>query len=998
MGDRFQDVRWMDGVWFALLVAFVAAAERLDRARATIVNYDNVDRLWFEWGWFVIAAAGTFVAVMSARKLVDRANDLADEHNDAREVALPWLLGLTIALWSLWQMLGALIVAGVFEQQLDLLRTALHVGAVIVGCVAVGWAGGTVPGNATRAWKDASVVRLQLIVLATLLALVLFAPIAADQSLDVLRAWGDGQFTRAVLGVVGALLLGSICRASVVLLVVPEDGVERPPEPAGVERPPPSSGRRPRRSFFETLRAARNWVWALMKASWPRLKGAAWWAEALLILAGALIVFGLLPLGVALASVVLLLLATKGTAPYKAAHEESVHRFAGTLSIVPLAILLAGLASAFMDTLLLVSGPTSTDVALGLCTLAVAVLLAVCTALHDPSTWKRKPKPEGSESPKYPARILAATGLLGAVAVGFPDALAGVPMVVGCVLLVVVVLALASGWPLTPGRRTLWVGVAVVTGTGIALYADPVLAARTYGAFALIFIGTTGILLIAHLAGAVGARRTFRVNWAWLPGRAPIVSLFAVWIVAAFLSADPVTHQARTDTTSAKPQSLQAATTRWLEAQAANPVGPAEDRYVPMLFIAASGGGSKAAYWTDLVVDCLLSSGAPAKNDECENTPGEELERRYGRLFLTSSVSGGSVGVRHLVVNANTLKAGKDWVDQTAGWEALSPVVGWGLFHDLPAFMLGLPLNPDHCDEREEVWCRIHADRALVQEAAVAGGERGAIDAAPEAGVLGQEGPITVFNAAENGAARRVLISPVELAPTPRQRSECIINTGEPINTAIDAHDVLATGTRSREEISLVTAALLSARFPLVAPPARLGVDETKAFDDGVCEQPPLDPVIVRDGGYMENSGVLTIAELLPAVQSVINERSGGPRIWPIVVSIDDDPPKPNELRFEDAPTGALGISKKANSGLLTAGARATIRNCAVPGVNYVRLSPEPHMGAQAATGWEISETTREEDLGESLRSGQASKTLRTLQAILAGEPTSLIPCQVRRR
>src|SRR5690349_10124071 len=106
MSDRFGRVRWMDGVWFALLVAFVAAAERIDRARATIINYVGVDRLWLPWGWFVITGIGTFVAVMSARKLVARAEELATEHQDAREVALPWLLGLTIFLWASWQLLG----------------------------------------------------------------------------------------------------------------------------------------------------------------------------------------------------------------------------------------------------------------------------------------------------------------------------------------------------------------------------------------------------------------------------------------------------------------------------------------------------------------------------------------------------------------------------------------------------------------------------------------------------------------------------------------------------------------------------------------------------------------------------------------------------------------------------------------------------------------------------------------------------------------------------
>jgi hypothetical protein len=364
-------------------------------------------------------------------------------------------------------------------------------------------------------------------------------------------------------------------------------------------------------------------------------------------------------------------------------------------------------------------------------------------------------------------------------------------------------------------------------------------------------------------------------------------------------------------------------------------------------------------------------------------------------LFLTSSVSGGSVGVRHLITHARHLATNTPWVKETAGLEALSPVVGWGLFHDLPAFMLGLKLDPSRCDAGESFDCRWNVDRAFVQETAVAGGKDGALEDAPERGVLDRRWPVTVFNVAENGAARRVLISRLALAPSPRRAETCPIATGEPINTAIDAHDVLG----EQVDVPLVTAALLSARFPLVAPAGRLGTDTSLDVDHRGCEKPPLKSVTLRDGGYIENSGILTIAELLPAVQAAISDWAGTskPRVWPIVVSIDDDPPKPNEVGFTDPPSGPLGVGKKAGSALLTAGARASVDNCAFPGVSYVRLSPTPRMGAQAATGWAISETTRDEDLGDSLRAGQAGRTLEVLRGVLKGTHTDLEPCEVTR-
>ena len=35
-----------------------------------------------------------------------------------------------------------------------------------------------------------------------------------------------------------------------------------------------------------------------------------------------------------------------------------------------------------------------------------------------------------------------------------------------------------------------------------------------------------------------------------------------------------------------------------------------------MLHVGASGGGSKAAYWTDLVLDCILGEGAPVEGED----------------------------------------------------------------------------------------------------------------------------------------------------------------------------------------------------------------------------------------------------------------------------------------------------------------------------------------------------------------------------------------------
>ena len=111
-------------------------------------------------------------------------------------------------------------------------------------------------------------------------------------------------------------------------------------------------------------------------------------------------------------------------------------------------------------------------------------------------------------------------------------------------------------------------------------------------------------------------------------------------------------------------------------------------------------------------------------------------------------------------------------MDTSNGREVLSPVLAWGVFHDLPALMLGMRTDPRDCDGG---WsCRRGADRALVQEAAIAGRE--GIDPPDREPMLVSATPrlpVTVFNAAADGAERRVLLSPVLLDTRRRRSDEC---------------------------------------------------------------------------------------------------------------------------------------------------------------------------------------------------------------------------------
>jgi hypothetical protein len=256
--------------------------------------------------------------------------------------------------------------------------------------------------------------------------------------------------------------------------------------------------------------------------------------------------------------------------------------------------------------------------------------------------------------------------------------------------------------------------------------------------------------------------------------------------------------------------------------------------------------------------------------------------------------------------------------------------------------------------------------------------------------------PVAVFNGALDGADGRVLSSPLDLAPPRAPDPSCNAKEkiGQPAAGSIDARDELPPGN----DVPLLTAAGLSARFPVVAPAARLG-DTTPHGSAPDCNVTSvLPPVRVRDGGYVENTGLLTISELLPRIDSVARHWAAGKRtasgqplhVQLIVLSIDDDPAVVHPSPQLKEGRSAFGIAKRATPSYFSHLTRDRLSSCQDPDVTYRRISPTPHIGAHAATGWEVSQTSRELDLRRSLSSdlplpGEPAETLRYLRNVLDG-------------
>ncbi len=1011
------------GLPVALLITSVVLGERFEATRRTLASIrsaaggheaDISAPGHLALVWLVLAIYGTWVALCIARDAANGIRSRVAGRQATRAIALVWAV---VAAWSIWYLLGA---AAVWRDVavVNTARSILHTVAVALFLLAL-TVSGVVAGDPRRAWHRASSLRLQVIVLTALLAAVLALPVTAEQATDVFRSWPD-HLPQACLGVAAALLLGAAVRDSAARFLEPPGGASEaeaanpwlrwgagaaliaggvvvavianaplgivviaaiaglrvvtrrapPPEPPPECRPPgpepqlPSDAARAEELLDAALRS--RWVLAIPAATTA---------------------IGIWPLGsvpVALLGLVGFLVWRPPPTLPQPTGNDNVRQLARMLACLPLVTIYVGLADAGIDAFLLAGSSNAGDQELAYMTFAVGLLLAVlvgyATRVPQALPW----------IDSIPSAWLAPIGVVGLVAVGvLPETWAAL----AAVALLVVAPVLAFGpEPATDASRSLVAVAGAWIGATLALYWQPVEVAHAFGMIAITMLGVGGAMAALHYVGDAAQRRTPRAPLnTFLPARIPVVSLLALWFALAFFTVPSSLHQARTLHGAAPSMSLDTAVGAWLAEQ---PSG----KRATMLLVGASGGGAKAGFWTDLVLDCAfgartpLDSSHPSAPDECKRDRDEtQREARLRTLFLTSSVSGGSVGVYHFLSKLRDVERGTPWVNDSAGADALSPVVGWGLFHDAPAFMLGVPwMDPSRCTD-DAVTCRWNADRAVIQEAAVAGiwdeltppaDELSATAPGSPDGAAKPDAPIAVFNGALDGSRGRLLMSPLDLSPPYDQSGGCLDSGHTDVPGALDAHDVLVSGT----QLPLVTAALLSARFPGVEPPGRVGTStEEELTKSGCPAHMPVPAVRVRDGGYVENSGLLTIVDLLPAIERAIEAAHA--EVHVVVLSIDDDSavlcPRPT-LREAH---GGLGITAQAGPDYLTRLARDKLNSGRFANVTYLRISPPPTVGTHAATGWEVSQAARDRQLVHSLqlRGGAPYRNLARLRGLLDG-------------
>ncbi len=253
----------------------------------------------------------------------------------------------------------------------------------------------------------------------------------------------------------------------------------------------------------------------------------------------------------------------------------------------------------------------------------------------------------------------------------------------------------------------------------------------------------------------------------------------------------------------------------------------------PIVIVATSGGGIRAAAWTAEVLTGLAQ--------ECEVMPGEN--RFTSSLVLVSAVSGGSEGAMYFVGSYE-----KDGVvppgalgdiRQNAYHSSLSSV-GWGLLYpDLLRIVpvLGSAMTPllgnsvDRGWALERDWLRNWAGHASTAEPTI--GEW-------SDDVARGTRPAVIFNGTAAESGQRFLMSSTTLPPDPRFQRGYL-----PSILFWDAFKGL--------DLPVATAARLSASFAWISPMARASTGE------------PRFRVHVGDGGYYDNSGVVSAMEWLMA-------------------------------------------------------------------------------------------------------------------------------------
>ena len=496
--------------------------------------------------------------------------------------------------------------------------------------------------------------------------------------------------------------------------------------------------------------------------------------------------------------------------------------------------------------------------------------------------------------------------------------------------------------------------------------------------------------------------------------RTPVLSLVTIWFVlASILPPEEPLHDIRKNPSHDKPmrgESLEAVFNTWLEQNCLvgpTPVSSADSKpTVPLILVASSGGGIRAAVWTSYVLSQTLGEGRTS----CTVSPNRYDPGSVSRsnwLFAASGVSGGSLGLATYVARLTepTLPPApafvppdtpcvetQHWVCERLGSDNLAPSLGWLLFAETPWSLLRFNADRDRAAVLEATWEGAWPTRALSQNLFDLRSQREQQPPVPllvfngtsvESGCRFNASVLKANGRERSDPAARCL-EPLEqhedvrgIAPTPTTADQTRKPPPTVLAATVDLVDFLCS---TRDPISLAKAVLLSARFPLISPSGH--ITQCGSRSEGAKPE-----TFVVDGGYLENSAAATAVELWLALQPMIDEHNQNPEarayIVPFFMQIDNgygEPVGPGRVPAEPqfvvpfTTLGATGGGRQAmarqtaeslfsmpfiiNGPQLTEELQQTEKPQQTKTVmcpRYVRFALQAHPGPQAPLGWTLS-------------------------------------------
>jgi len=483
--------------------------------------------------------------------------------------------------------------------------------------------------------------------------------------------------------------------------------------------------------------------------------------------------------------------------------------------------------------------------------------------------------------------------------------------------------------------------------------------ARYWGTTGVIAIGFGTLALLIGLLKWVARRYPpWEVTYSLgLGRRTPWLGLLVItWVVASLINTAGIYHDVRVarELGPATPRypTLDSALTAWLAAQA----GKCARRPIPLVLVAAPGGGIRAAYWTATTLDRLFAS-----RGECA----------MRAIFAVSAVSGGSVGTATWVAARSTKTTPPDAVMGMSKDESLAAVAAGLLLRDLPQPYIGIATRwRNRAALLEDGW---------IQSAGVYGSTGVPLKWTDLGNGMGTGWvPVLVLNGSSVTDGCRILLTNVGHLPA-TEGSDCGatragFRPSGPVSGSIDPFPGLYQRTEKVTRCTggstgmrAVTAALLSARFPIVSPTGallRCVVDSSGGKGDTAVRRIVTYDV---DGGYYENSGLLTLLQIWQAIAPKVlrhNQDSQSSRspIEPWIVLVDNqyrgaaEAPQPRRPLELVAPFKALTNNRIVSQNTLEQ--RAAF---AMDTGHLIVIAPTLRPTIAAPLGWVLSATSRAE-------------------------------------